>query len=200
MRAIARFSIDDMRLTVIDDQLFTVPTAIFGANQPEGSVDKLLAQYGLGQEFANMQGQVLLVESGDSKVLIDTGMGDVTVPDAESDNGRLFAGLQAIGVAPEEITHVFMTHGYFDHIGGVSQDGSACFPNAEHSMSGEDFEYWTAAPGTEQNFETLMISIASNKLSSLKGKIKAVKEAKKLFLESRRSPRQDTRWVIWSFN
>jgi len=180
MRAIARFSIDDMRLTVIDDQLFTVPTAIFGANQPEGSVDKLLAQYGLGQEFANMQGQVLLVESGDSKVLIDTGMGDVTVPDAEPDNGRLFAGLQAIGVAPEEITHVFMTHGYFDHIGGVSQDGSACFPNAEHSMSGEDFEYWTAAPGTEQNFETLMISIASNKLSSLKGKIKAVKDGEEI--------------------
>ena len=58
MRAIARFSIGDMRLTVIDDQMFTVPTAIFGANQPEGSVDKLLAQYGLAQEFANMQGQV----------------------------------------------------------------------------------------------------------------------------------------------
>ena len=47
MRAVQQFSLGDMRLTVIDDMMFTVPTAIFGANQPEGSVDTLFAKYGL---------------------------------------------------------------------------------------------------------------------------------------------------------
>jgi len=176
MRAVQTFSLGEMRLTVIDDMLFTVPTAIFGANQPEGSVDKLFAKYGLAQEFANMQGQVILVETGDAKVLIDTGQGDVTLPDAEPDNGRLFAGLQAVGVSPEEITHVFLTHGHFDHIGGVSKDGKACFPNAEHFMSGDELAYWTTAPGAEQNFETLMISIANGKLNPIKDKIISVKD------------------------
>ena len=176
MRAVAQFSLGDMRLTVIDDMLFTIPTAIFGANQPEGSVDALFAKFGLPQEFANMQGQVLLVETGDAKVLIDTGQGDITLPDADVDNGRLFAGLKAVGVSPADITHVFMTHGHFDHIGGVSQNGTPCFPNAAHYMNGSEVEFWTAAPGTEANFGNLMISMANDKLGPLEGKINTVKD------------------------
>ena len=174
MRAVQQFSLGDMRLTVIDDMLFTVPTAIFGANQPEGSVDTLFAKYGLPQEFANMQGQVLLVETGDAKVLIDTGQGDVTLPEADVDNGRLFAGLKAIGVSPDDITHVFLTHGHFDHIGGVSQNGAACFPNASHYMNAAELEFWTAAPTDEANFGNLMLSIANDKLNPIKDKIKTV--------------------------
>ncbi|MGO4906978.1 MBL fold metallo-hydrolase [Pseudorhodobacter sp. W20_MBD10_FR17] len=176
MRAVARFSLGDMRLTVIDDLLFTVPTAIFGANQPAGSVDKLFAKYGLPQEFANMQAQVLLVETGDAKVLIDTGMGDITLPDSTPDNGRLFAGLKAVGVAPEDITHVFLTHGHYDHLGGVSQNGKPCFPNAAHFMPESELAYWTAAPGTEANFENLMIGYANDKLAPVKDMIKTVKD------------------------
>ncbi len=171
MRAVQQFSLGEMRLTVIDDMLFTIPTAIFGANQPEGSVDKLLSQFGLAPEFANMQGQVLLVEVDDAKVLIDTGQGDVSLPDAPVDNGRLFAGLKAVGISPEEITHVVLTHGHFDHIGGVSQNGKPCFPNAAHYMNAAELEYWAATPPSEANFETLMISIANDKLGPIKDKI-----------------------------
>ena len=176
LRAVQQFSLGDMRLTVIDDMLFTVPTAIFGANQPEGSVDQLLSKFGLAPEFASMQGQVLLVETGDAKVLIDTGQGDITLPDADVDNGRLFAGLKAVGVSPEDITHVFMSHGHFDHIGGVSKNGAPCFPNAAHFMNGAELEYWTATPPTEANFETLMISMANDKLNPIKDKITTVSD------------------------
>ncbi len=176
MRAIQRFSLGEMRLTVIDDQLFTVPTAIFGANQPAGSVDELFAKYGLAQEFANMQAQVVLAEIGDAKVLIDTGMGDITLPDSTPDNGRLFAGLAAVGIAPEDITHVLLTHGHYDHIGGVSADGQACFPNAEHFMAQSELEYWTAAPGTDANFENLMISYGNDKLAPVQGMIQTVSD------------------------
>ncbi|MBT0958226.1 MBL fold metallo-hydrolase [Alphaproteobacteria bacterium KMM 3653] len=174
MRALAQFSLGDMRITVIDDQLFTVPTAIFGANVAEGSVDALFAKFGLQQEFANVQGAVFLVETEGHKVLIDTGMGDITLPDATPDNGRLFAGLKAVGVSPEEITHVFLTHGHYDHIGGVSQDGKACFPNAAHFMSQTEVDYWTAAPGTEANFVNLMIGYGNDKLNPIKDRIQIV--------------------------
>lgn len=176
MRAVARFSLGDMRLTVIDDLLFTVPTAIFGANQPEGSVDALFAKFGLPQQFANMQAQVLLVETADAKVLIDTGMGDITLPDSTPDNGRLFAGLKAVGVSPEDITHVFLTHGHYDHIGGVSKDGKPCFPNAAHFMAASELDYWTAAPGVDANFENLMISYGNDKLNPIKHMITTVND------------------------
>lgn len=174
MRALAQFSLGDMKITVIDDQLFTVPTAIFGANAPEGGVDALLTKYGLAPEFANVQGAVFLVETGNYKVLIDTGMGDITLPDAPVDNGRLFAGLAAIGVAPADITHVFLTHGHYDHIGGVTQNGEACFQNAEHFMSQVELDYWTSAPGADANFVNLMISFGNDKLNPIKDKIKIV--------------------------
>lgn len=174
MRALAQFSVGDMKITVIDDLLFTVPTAIFGANAPEGSVDALFAKYGLPQESANVQGSVFLVETGDAKVLIDTGMGDITLPDAIVDNGRLFAGLKAIGVSPEDITHVFLTHGHYDHIGGVTKNGAPCFPNAAHFMSQIELDYWTSAPGTEANFENLMLSYGNDKLNPIKNQIQIV--------------------------
>ena len=176
MRAVARFSLGEMRITVIDDLLFTVPTAIFGANQPEGSVDSLFARYGLPQEFSNVQAQVVLVESGDAKVLIDTGMGDITLPNSTPDNGRLFAGLTAVGISPEDITHVLLTHGHYDHLGGVSQNGTPCFPNAEHFMAESELEYWTAAPGTEANFENLMIGYANDKLAAVKDMIQTIND------------------------
>jgi glyoxylase-like metal-dependent hydrolase (beta-lactamase superfamily II) len=174
MRALAQFSVGDMKITVIDDQLFTVPTAIFGANAPEGGVDALFAKYGLAPEFANVQGSVFLVETGDAKVLIDTGMGDITLPDAAVDNGRLFAGLKAIGVSPDDITHVFLTHGHYDHIGGVTQNGAACVPNAAHYMSQAELDYWTAAPGPDANFINLMIGYGNDKLNPIKDQIQIV--------------------------
>ncbi|WP_376871356.1 MBL fold metallo-hydrolase [Albirhodobacter sp. R86504] len=174
LRALAQFSVGDMKITVIDDMLFTVPTAIFGANAPEGSVDALFAKYGLAQDFANMQGAVFLVETGDAKVLIDTGMGDITLPDATADNGRLFAGLAAIGVSPDDITHVFLTHGHYDHIGGVTKNGAACFPNAAHFMPQAELDYWTSAPGSEANFANLMLSFGNDKLNPIKNMIQIV--------------------------
>jgi glyoxylase-like metal-dependent hydrolase (beta-lactamase superfamily II) len=174
LRALAQFSVGDMKITVIDDQLFTVPTAIFGANAPEGGVDALFAKYGLAQEFANVQGAVFLVETGDAKVLIDTGMGDITLPDASVDNGRLFAGLKAIGVSPEDITHVFLTHGHYDHIGGVSQNGQSNFPNAAYFMSHAELEYWTSAPGSDANFVNLMLSYGNDKLNLIKDMIQII--------------------------
>jgi glyoxylase-like metal-dependent hydrolase (beta-lactamase superfamily II) len=174
LRALAQFSVGDMKITVIDDQLFTVPTAIFGANAPEGGVDALFAKYGLAQEFANVQGAVFLVETGDAKVLIDTGMGDITLPDASVDYGRLFAGLKAIGVSPEDITHVFLTHGHYDHIGGVSQNGQSNFPNAAYFMSHAELEYWTSAPGSDANFVNLMLSYGNDKLNPIKDMIQII--------------------------
>ena len=94
----------------------------------------------------------LLIDRGDRRVLIDTGMGDKQdakffsyyqpeQPDA------LRQSLQANGYDFEDITDVLLTHLHFDHVGGAlyrSEDGSIRprFPKATYWTSRE---HWAAA-------------------------------------------------------
>ena len=94
----------------------------------------------------------LLVEEGDRRVLIDTGMGDKQ--DAKffshyhpREQDALSRNLQAHGCAEEEVTDVLLTHLHFDHCGGAllrKPDGSIGprFPNAVYWSNRE---HWAAA-------------------------------------------------------
>jgi glyoxylase-like metal-dependent hydrolase (beta-lactamase superfamily II) len=66
----------------------------------------------------------LLVETGDQKILIDTGMGDKQGEKFRSHfhphgEDTLTNSLRQRGFAPEDITDVFLTHLHFDHVGGA---------------------------------------------------------------------------------
>ena len=58
---------------------------------------------------------VLLIDTGQHHVLIDTGNGDATSPP-----GLLRDRLRAAGLAPTEIDVVILSHADFDHIGGAA--------------------------------------------------------------------------------
>lgn len=75
---------------------------------------------------------------GDASVLIDPGLGEgseTVFPGLQRTPG-LLAGLESIGVQPEAITHVLITHAHDDHYMGLTteRDGQrvAIFPNARH--------------------------------------------------------------------
>ncbi len=94
---------------------------------------------------------VILIQSGDATILVDAGFDDPA-----SAWGRKFAatweginrspgveaGLAQIGVQPEEITHLVLTHAHFDHYVGttVEQAGTLVprFPNARHLIGRAD--------------------------------------------------------------
>ncbi len=92
--------------------------------------------------------RALLVEIGDRKVLIDTGLGnkqDAKFRSHFEPHGpeNLFDSLARAGMQRDDITDVFLTHLHFDHCGGAlwhnEKTGRAelSFPNAR---------YWTNAP------------------------------------------------------
>jgi beta-aspartyl-peptidase (threonine type) len=72
------------------------------------------------------------VKTPDRNILIDAGFGR-----------NLFNNLQAIGVTPEHVDIVLLTHMHGDHIGGMLRDRKPSFPNAHVYIAQPEVEYWS---------------------------------------------------------
>lgn len=101
----------------------------------------------------------LLVETGDRKILIDTGLGDKQDAKFRSHfepHGKdsLLGSLREKGLAPEDITDVLLTHLHFDHSGGAvkfDETGKLVptFPNAKY-WSNEQHYAWAMKPNARE--------------------------------------------------
>lgn len=171
-RALHRFHLGAKRITVIDDARAVMPAPFFAANQPEGTIGPFLQRFGLEKDAVNLHMQVTLIEHGERKILLDTGMGDVTFPENQPDNGRLASGLLAIGVTPDAITDVIISHGHPDHIGACSKDGAPVFKNATYHMAPNELEFWTQKPSDEPSFPNFMLSVGNAQLGPVRDLIR----------------------------
>ena len=96
------------------------------------------------------------IRLGAASVLIDLGFDDPSpasqwrAPRHQRSPG-VIAALATLGVRPEEITHVAITHAHGDHIAGgsVERDGRRVprYPNARHFLGRAD---WEGSPAREQ--------------------------------------------------
>lgn len=100
----------------------------------------------------------LLIELGERKVLIDTGIGN-----KQDDNfykhyyreghHSITKSIKETGVDPEEITDVIITHLHFDHVGGaVDKKGDQylpAFPNATYHISRKQWD-WAMRPNQRE--------------------------------------------------
>jgi glyoxylase-like metal-dependent hydrolase (beta-lactamase superfamily II) len=89
------------------------------------------------------------IAMGDLSLVVDAGRFDVTQDSSYFVPGYqpppdLLTRLAEIGVRPEDVTHVVITHGHGDHYNGVTveRDGAyaPCFPNARHYIGRADWE------------------------------------------------------------
>ena len=118
-------------LIAIQDCQHKMPTYIFA-----GQNDKLLHEI-LPDDYIDNSINVFLLERGDKNILFDTGLGT-------SQNGRLLEKLDSIGLQPDDITDICITHFHGDHIGGLlTADGEAVFKNAKLHFSDLELEVWT---------------------------------------------------------
>ena len=87
-----------------------------------------------------------LIEQKGKKILIDTGIEDIDIVNLTKSSkddwtrgdgqGNLSDALEKIGVKPEEIEEVYLTHSHYDHSSGLCH-----LINAQVYMSKKEFEF-----------------------------------------------------------
>jgi glyoxylase-like metal-dependent hydrolase (beta-lactamase superfamily II) len=79
-----------------------------------------------------------LIDDGERLILVDTGPAG-----AFGKTGQLPGALASIGVTPDAIDAVIVTHLHVDHVGGLVAGGRRNFPNAEIYADRRDVAHWT---------------------------------------------------------
>ncbi|MEZ5816520.1 MAG: MBL fold metallo-hydrolase [Hyphomicrobiaceae bacterium] len=100
-----------------------------------------------------------VLRTGRHTILIDSCCGnDKPRPGREQfDTGKqdFIGGLAALGVAPEDVTHVMCTHLHWDHVGWNTRlrDGQwvPTFPNARYVMAKREYDYWNGVYETSRD-------------------------------------------------
>ena len=97
-----------------------------------------------------------LINTGDKLVMIDSGAGQLLGDGL----GKLVDNLRAAGYQPEQVDEIYLTHMHPDHLGGLTHDGKAVFPNAVVRAASQDAEFWLSADklkqasaGSKSNFQ-----------------------------------------------
>ena len=83
----------------------------------------------------------VFIKTGERNILVDTGTGRQGEP--------VYEKIKKLGVAPEQVDTVLLTHLHGDHFGGLLKDGEASFPGATVYLSAKEYAFFTAEQPNE---------------------------------------------------
>jgi len=138
-----RFKIGDFQATVISDGYGPIPVGpIFAMNVSEAEL-ALVLKANFMTPVIQATNNILVVDTGRERILVDTGFGEKIGPPFGSFPG-LEANLRRAGIMSESIDLVVISHGHLDHIGGlVTKSGALTFPKAQFVFVDTEWNYWT---------------------------------------------------------
>ena len=97
------------------------------------------------QPVIQITNNILVVDTGRERILVDTGFGEKLGPSFGS-FPELEANLRRAAITPESIDLVVTSHGHLDHIGGlVTESGALAFPKAQVIFVDTEWNYWTGS-------------------------------------------------------
>lgn len=174
-----RVMLGDFEVTALSDGTFSFNVKDLLKGITPAQLGAALARAFL-KEPVDLSVNGFLVNTGAKLVLIDTGTGG-GAPTA----GKLLSNLRASGYEPEQVDDIFITHMHGDHIGGLTKDGKAVFPNATVHASRQEGDYWLseakmgAAPaaqkrGFQQAIATLKPYVEAKHLQLFAGDVEVV--------------------------
>lgn len=135
----AELALGAATLTTVSDGNLVLPGSFIFDPMPKDELAPILADYGLSQDRLTPECNLALYRDGTHTVLFDVGSGPDFMPSA----GTIVDSLDAIGLTPEDITHVVFTHAHPDHIWGLLDDfDEPLFYEARYMMGRAEWDYW----------------------------------------------------------
>lgn len=141
--AAQNFRFGDYVVTAISDGFLEIDISLL-SNVEEGEAEEILRERFAGELPIPTGVNAYLVRSEGETVLIDAG-GAGAFPGM----GNLAGILETMGVGPDAIDVVLLTHMHPDHIGGMVREGGPAFPNARVRVHRNEIELWTSDEAME---------------------------------------------------
>jgi len=139
LRAESSVELGAARIDIVSDGKLVLPADF---NAPEGfeaALQELLERHDLSDDMRESPCNLVLLRDGPRVVLFDVGAG----PDFMATTGQMLDSMDRLGVAPEEVTHLVLTHAHPDHLWGLLDDfDDLLLPNAAVMIGRAEFDYW----------------------------------------------------------
>lgn len=176
-----------LKITVVSDgHLLVKPVqAEFAQRVDSAEVTRVLEDNYVPSNEVDLAMNILLLEYGDRRVLIDAGAGEVFGDGC----GRLAKNLAYAGVSPKEITDIVLTHAHPDHIGGLTDgNGKPVYPNAEVYLAREEYRFWMSphpdfskSTMTDTAHMRMLVRVAQTNLKAVEGRLHLLEDGETLF-------------------
>ena len=161
-----QFKLGDFECVSISDGSHDYPPQNFFANVPKEQIEELLRQRNLATDHITTPYTYLFVNTGEHRVLVDMGAGNLFLT-----TGRLVQNMKAAGIEPAEIDTVIITHAHPDHIGGaLDKEGNPVFPNARYYIWKDEWDFWFSETAFAKAPETF-VKIARKNLEPIKDRV-----------------------------
>lgn len=168
--AIYHFRIGSWQGMSVSDGNLSFPPTFFLPNAEPTEIAESLSKDFLPSEELSIYVNVLFLDTGSHKVLIDTGAGKT----GQGTVGQLVANLEAGGVNAEDIDTIIITHAHPDHVGGIiTTAGEFNFPNANYYLAENEWNFWTA-PNVEMPNSLLDEEYKQQTIASVKPPLQAI--------------------------
>jgi glyoxylase-like metal-dependent hydrolase (beta-lactamase superfamily II) len=139
------FKLGAFQLAALHDAQFVIPNngKVLVTEADRAAASKLLAAAGAPTDTITLSVDGLLVKTPGHVVVLDTGLGPAV-------KGTLIESLAKAGVAPGDVTDVFITHAHGDHIGGlITAAKTSAFPKAAIRMSANEWAFLQSQAGAK---------------------------------------------------
>ena len=181
-----RFGLGGFECVAISDGAFNYPPETFFSNVPVHEIDEALHQHGLPSHQITTPYTCLYIDTGQHRVMVDTGAGGSVGTLAEevfpgldhstSVTGKLIQNMNAIGIQASDVDTVIVTHAHPDHVGGtLDEDGQVVFDNARYFISDDEWHFWNSN-ATQTSAPAVMVDVARRNLEPIGERITVVED------------------------
>src|SRR3989441_11365367 len=133
-----RMKIGKVDVIALTDGTIGVDFLALLTNAKPGEVESLLAREYVKPTAVEASMNAYLIQLDNRLILVDTGAGELLGPKLD----KLPDSLRSVGVQPEQITDILLTHIHPDHSGGLTVGGRRVFPNATVHVNKLELDYW----------------------------------------------------------